>query len=398
MVRLITFTLLMTSMMLASCIHTKKAEPGAELLTAIPAYGAAPLIRVKLDKPSQADTLQWDGGKAWIALDGRRSETSGKITIRHEAGRLFVDGRPADTVELTPMERPEHFTLDDRIYRGRLRVLANTSGWDVVNVVDLEQYVAGVIGWEMISGWPVEALKAQAVASRTYAVFEMESARASGRHWDVDDTTLYQVYGGVGPVDKPKWWRESAAVLQAREQTNGQVLTWQGKGFRAFFHSTSGGHTVNPAVGLGVQDEIPPLRGVDLGEFGKDSPKHRWEMRIPDSDLRNKLIRNRIEPFDLLRIARHETAPSGHAQTLRLYDRSGKFKLVSAVDVRRALGLYSTNFSVERMGDEWVFNGRGYGHGCGMCQWSARGMAAAGWNAQQILDVMYPGSRTKTLY
>jgi stage II sporulation protein D len=397
--RYVAIAIALSMFALGSCaLQTRQPEPGAQLLAPIPAYGAAPLIRVKLSKPSESGSLQLQTGKAWVSLDGNRTEFSGKMPLALEGGRVFADGRPADVIEITPMEKPDHFIVDNRVYRGRLRVQAGPGGWEVINVVDLEQYVAGVIGWEMIASWPLEALKAQAVASRTYAMFEMEQARANGRAWDVDDTTMYQVYGGVGPADKPKWWRESANVLAAREQTNGQILTYEGKGIKAFFHSTSGGHTVGPDVGLGINDAIPPLQGVDLGEFGKDSPKHRWEQRLSTDEVNAKLLAAKIRPADIIRIDRSETAPSGHAVKLRLFDRTGHYKIVSAVDVRRALGLFSTNFSAEKLGSEWIFNGRGYGHGCGMCQWSAKGMAAAGWKAEHILETMYPGATLKAIY
>ena len=398
MFRIVAITLAGLCLVLTSCMQTQRAEPGAQLLVSIPAYGAAPLVRVKLAKASEARSLDLDAGTAWVSLDGNRVQMEGKITLRQEGRNVLINSRPAENIEIQPSEPPEHFTLDNRIYRGRLRVIANGGSWEIVNVVDLEQYVAGVIGWEMISGWPVEALKAQAIASRTYAMFEMEEARASGRHWDVDDTTMYQVYGGVGQADKPKWWRESANVLAAREQTSGRILTYDGKGFKAFFHSTSGGHTVSPDVGLGVNDSIPPLQGVDLGDFGKESPKHRWEMRVPLLDVELKLGRAGIQPMDCIRMEREETAPSGHAYTLRLYGRTGHYKIVNAVDVRRALGLYSTNFEAEKTTTEWVFTGRGYGHGCGMCQWSAKGMAVAGWKAEHILEIMYPRSELKKIY
>jgi stage II sporulation protein D len=243
----------------------------------------------------------------------------------------------------------------------------------------------------------VEALKAQAIASRTYALFEMEHARGSGRNWDVDDTTNYQVYGGIGPADNPKQWRETERVLAARKGTNGEVLTYNGQGFRAFFHSTSGGHTVDPRSALGLDESIPPLQGVDLGNFDKDSPKAEWELKMDASEVKARLIENSVTPNDLIRIEA-DKIDGGHAVTLKLYDRQGRHRIVDAVEVRKALGLYSTCFKAEKLGNQWVFNGKGYGHGCGMCQWSARGMAKAGWDADKILQKMYPGAEIKRVY
>jgi stage II sporulation protein D len=388
------------TLLVAACANIQPEKPrDAHLLSPIPSYGAAPLIRVKLSKPSESDRLEVKPGEAWLTVDGARTEAEGKLVIERTNEGMFVNGRHFESsLEVSSNADPDHFTINNRIYRGRLRVLATDSGWEVVNVVDLEQYVAGVIGWEMIAGWPIESLRAQAVASRTYAIFEMQHARDKGRQWDLDDTTNYQVYGGVGPADEPHLWRETANVLAAREQTNGMILTYQGQGFRAFFHSTSGGHTTDPRVGFGVDDTITPLQGVDLGEFGKESPRHSWTVTMSNSEVKARLIEARIEPHDLIRIDRSETAPSGHAITLRLYNRSGHFRHAAAIDVRRALGLASTNFEAEKLGDEWTFTGRGFGHGCGMCQWSARGMAAAGWKAERILETMYPGSELKAIY
>lgn len=387
------------TLLLASCVYPDKHAPGDLLLAPLPSYGAAPLIRVKLSKASEATNLSVSAAKGFITMDGRRSEFAGKLSLSQSAGAVNVaDHGTATMVEVETAGDPGWFELEGRIYRGHLRMIAGGNGWEVVNVVDLEQYIAGVIGWEMIASWPLEALKAQAIASRTYALFEMEKAREVKRQWDLDDTTRFQVYGGVGPADKPNQWRETANVLAAREQTNGMVMTWQGKGFRAFFHSTSGGHTVDPRTGLGVDDSIPPLAGVDLGEFSKESPKFNWTQKLNDSELAARLLENGISPHELLRIEAAETATSGHAITLRLYDRTGHTSLVSATMLRHALGLFSTNFTAVKTGSEWTFTGKGYGHGCGMCQWSARGMAKAGHDSSNIIETMYPGAILKRLY
>ena len=388
-----------TLLILTSCAQPAREKNQSELLTPIPVYGAAPLIRVKLAIPTEKSSVTVDAGKATLTIDGKRIDLDGPITVSQQSGRVSAGAHGTGTsVEIVPTERPEHFDVDGRIYRGKLRLVATNTGWEAINVVDLEQYVAGVVGWEMIAGWPVEALKAQAIASRTYALFEMEHSRGSGRNWDVDDTTRYQVYGGVGPADNPKQWRETANVLAAREGTAGEVLTFHGQGFRAFFHSTSGGHTANPSVALGIDEDIQPLSGVDLGDYDKDSPKAEWEIRMPASEVKARLIENNISPNDLMRIEGDKVADSGHAITVKIYNRNGHHRVIDAITLRKTLGLYSTNFKAEKIGLDWVFTGRGYGHGCGMCQWSARGMAKDGWEAGKILETMYPGAEIKRIY
>ena len=384
---------------LVACAHTQRRDPLAELIAPIPQYGAAPLVRVKLSVPSVKDSITVDAGKAALRMDRDTREIEGPLTIARAPGGASVgEFGTAAFIEIAPGAHPQHFSVEGRIYRGLLRIHPAADGWEVINVIDLEQYVAGVVGWEMISSWPVEALKAQAVASRTYAVFVMEQARGEGRTWDLDDTTMFQVYGGVGPSAAPRQWRESANVLAARSQTTGQVLTYHGKGFKAFFHSTSGGHTTDPVVGLGLEATIEPLQGVKLGDFDRESPKHSWELRLTRSELTARLLKRRLCAATPIRIEPEHRAQSGHAVTVRIYGPTGHWQSANAIEVRQALGLPSTRFKAEASGDEWVFKGSGYGHGCGMCQWSARGMALQGWESTRILKAMYPGAELKTLY
>lgn len=396
---LLALTALMLGVLVAACANSRPAPDDSQILAPIPAYGAAPLVRVKLAAPSAKKEVTVDAGKAELRIDGMEHSVSGPLTLTHsDENATCGELGGGKFIEITPRENPAHFSLDGRTYRGTLRLYATSDGWEVVNVIDLEQYVAGVIGWEMIASWPVEALKAQAVASRTYALFTMNENRGNGKNWDLDDTTRFQVYGGVGPTASPKLWRETANVLAARSQTTGMVLTYQGKGFKTFFHSTSGGHTADPYTALGIEASIEPLRGVDLGEFDRESPKHTWEVVMPASEVNARLIEKRIRPDSPIRIAADQVSSSGHAQTVRVYAPTGHYVVAKAADVRFALGLPSTSFTAERNGDEWVFRGKGYGHGCGMCQWSARGMAKQGWDSARILKTMYPGSELKTLY
>jgi stage II sporulation protein D len=368
----------------------KQVEPNPALLTEFPAYGAAPVVRVLLAEASQRSTLKIESREARVIVDGRPVDASETMTVaRGETGALW---------ELVPTAAPQAFSLDGRTYRGKLRIVATDQGWQVLNIVDLEQYVAGVIGWEMMRNWPVEALAVQAVASRTYALFCIQERRNSGDAWDIDDSTRFQVYGGVGPSNSPNLWRESENVLKARELTSGQVLTYKGKGFKAFFHSTSGGVTTSPEAAFDMQGGLEPLNGSNLGEFCKDSPKFNWNVRLGKGEVNARLIEWRVGISDCIRISVKQSAPSGHAMTLRLFSRDGKSVEVRAIDFRFKMGLPSTNFESAREGNEWVFTGKGYGHGCGMCQWSAHGMAKAGWNHDKILRAMYPGAEVETLY
>lgn len=382
-----------------ACGQIQKPQTIDELITAFPDYGAAPLIRVKLSSPTEKGLATISATNANLVFDGNTVRISEPITITTtDLGLKVGDLGIAQSVELTPTDSPGHFTINGRVYRGKLRLFSTNNGLECVNVIDLEQYVAGVIGWEMIASWPLEALKAQAIASRTYALFEMQLSRGKDRQWDLDDSTRYQVYGGVGPSDNKRLWRETAKVLQAREETNGIVLTHDGKGFRTFFHSTSGGHTADVRTALGFDRDILPLAGADLSDFCKDAPKFEWTISLRDSEVGARLVENGMGNMDVIKMEKGEYSKSGHAVTMKVFNSRGRYVTVDARELRRVLGLYSTNFVAYRDGSQWEFTGKGYGHGCGMCQWSARGMAKEGWKAGAILGAMYPGSESERIY
>ncbi|MCF6228431.1 MAG: SpoIID/LytB domain-containing protein, partial [Planctomycetes bacterium] len=244
----------------SACGQVQKSNPQDELVTSFQNYGAAPIIRVMLTSPSKKGSATVNAGAALLTFDDNTLQVDGDIVLTAtDLGIKVGDWGVAKSVEIAPNKSPGHFSVNGRVYRGKVRFFQTSNGFECVNVLDLEQYVAGVIGWEMITSWPIEALKAQAVASRTYALFEMQLVRGIERQWDLDDTTRYQVYGGVGPENKKRLWRETSKVLQARQQTNGQVLTFNGKGFRTFYHSTSGGFTTDVRTGLGFDMEFAPL-------------------------------------------------------------------------------------------------------------------------------------------
>lgn len=157
-------------------------------------------------------------------------------------------------------------------YRGEIEVYRDGQGLTAVNVLPLEEYLYGVVGIEMSPSWPAEALKAQAVAARTYAVGRLGGG-GPGSGFDLLDTPVHQAYRGIG-VEDP---RSNAAV----DATRGQVLTYQGALARTFYHAASGGHTEN--VENVWTSPVPYLRGVP--DFDQDSPWSRWEKEVSLADI-----------------------------------------------------------------------------------------------------------------
>ena len=269
--------------------------------------------------------------------------------------------------------------VDGTHYVGNIEVWKGQQGMYLINELPLEEYVKNVVNAEVPSHWDMEALKTQAVIARTYALYQKNTN--NNPHYDITSSVLHQVYKG-STIDA----RISYAVMH----TEGEVLTYDGKLIEAFYHSTSGGKTEDPAEVFGKS--YPYLRPVESN--CEMSPYWIWERRIPLDEIGKAL-----------------NLPGTKEMTISSYTTTGRVKTVAVVhnndtstikatDLRKLLGwnrLPSTNFTMTRENDQIVFEGKGYGHGVGLCQWSALKMAQEGKNYKDILSFFYPGA-TLQLY
>ncbi|GAB4488284.1 MAG: SpoIID/LytB domain-containing protein [Thermodesulfovibrionales bacterium] len=260
-----------------------------------------------------------------------------------------------------------HYVGDIEVWRGK-------NGLYLINELPLEEYIKNVVNAEVGTNWDMEALKAQAVIARTYALYQKK--QNTNPHYDLTSSVLHQVYKG-STVDT----RISYAVMN----TEGEVLTFEGKLIEAFYHSTSGGMTEDPEEVFGKS--IPYLKPVETK--CETSPYWIWERRIPVEEIEKALG---VTGFRELTIAsftktkRVKTVTVAHA---------GGTLTIKATELRKLLGwsrLPSTNFSVSRDNGTVVFDGKGYGHGVGLCQWSSLEMSRSGMNYRDILFYFYPGT------
>lgn len=276
--------------------------------------------------------------------------------------------------------------IGDKWYRGRVLVVPTSSGVTAVNYVDLEEYLYSVIGGEMPTSWPLEALKAQAVAARTYALYQRQNS--ANTVFDVGDTTSWQVYDGIED--------ETLSTQTAVSQTAGQVLTYDSQLIEAVFHSSSGGHTEN------VEDvwssPRPYLRGVQ--DFDQGAPVYEWEETISISQLQS--LAPNIGAITGIQAV--ETTPNGRISRLRIVGDAGS-KEIDGDQFRQALNLRSTLFMITpqyrtvasastlpTVPVSFQLSGRGFGHGLGLSQWGAHNLAQEGYSYQQILLHYYTDS------
>ena len=268
--------------------------------------------------------------------------------------------------------------IKDSWYRGRVLVVPTEGGITAVNWVDIEAYLYGVVGSEMPASWPQEALKAQAVAARSYALYRRD--RTQNQLFDVGVTTAHQVYKGLAA--------EAPSVQAAVNATQGQVVTHGGRVIEAVFHSSSGGHTENSEDIW--QRPTPYLRGV--ADYDQEAPVFQWSETFSAQQLGQRIAGiGRLQS-----VATERVTPRGRIVSIRLQGTQGS-RTLTGTELRQALGLRSTLISFNIAGDTIRVDGRGYGHGLGMSQWGARGLATRGQNYQQILTHYYQGTALANL-
>ncbi|MEA2312449.1 MAG: stage sporulation protein [Solirubrobacteraceae bacterium] len=215
-------------------------------------------------------------------------------------------------------------------YRGALRVSRDGNAMLVVDDLGLESYLQGVVAAEMPSSWAPEALKAQAVVARSYA---LRSRRASTEPFDVYADTRSQVYRGIAAED--------AAAVAAVRATRAQAVRYGVEIAQTFFHSTSGGRTATNEEAFGGLP-IPYLRSVD-DPYDSISPLHDWSVTLTDKDAAKKLADVRLG--DLQDLAVSARTPTDRAQTVDVVGAEGTVQ-ISGDEARGKLGLRSTWFEI----------------------------------------------------
>ncbi len=270
--------------------------------------------------------------------------------------------------------------INNHIFRGDVFLLRTKDNRiTVVNSINIEDYIKGVLYHEVSHNWPMEALKAQAVAARTYALYSINSA---AKEFDVTNDIYSQVYGGK----ESERYRTGLAV----DRTVGQILVYKGKVLPTYFHATCGGMTED--AGALWEIDLPPLKGVPCA-FCKDSPHFNWKKNFRLKEVQEALNRKGYKIGLIKDIAIVDRNRSERINILKIIDRDEKELVIKGKDFRDVMGpnvLKSNNYEITMQGYFVDFNGKGWGHGVGMCQWGARGMAAQQFLYNQILNYYYP--------
>ncbi len=321
--------------------------------------------------------LRGDSMRAWNARGNLIAMEDGYVWVRASGDRI---GWSESMLLESPIDvwAPGGLSLEGRRLPGRIRISARNGGIRVVAVVPLEEYVAAVLSREAAPSFHPEALSALAVAVRTYTL----SAMAAPRDPDydlvagVDD----QVFEGVENI--------AEGFHRAAEATRGEILYYGDGLARAVYHSTCGGRTESAAAAWGT--DFPYLRSVWC-EDCRESPAWRWQYRMSRAEGTRVALDLGMGAGGVLGIEITTRTTTGRARKVRLAS-AGTAREVKASLFRKAAGyarVKSLCMEIASSGDGWKFSGNGYGHGVGMCQWGANGMAKRGAGYREILARYY---------
>ena len=352
---------------------------------------AGPAVRVLIAEGRTSLTVASGGGLTTTDASGRRilAQRAGRESLRLLLKGDAVVIREAKTsaplVIVWPGRLPT-VDLEGQSYRGRLEIRRLNGSLAAVNVVDLEEYLQGVLKDEIPPGWPTEAARAMAVVARTYAVYQME--QNLGGFFHLRATTASQVYGGATGEDI----RTSSAV----QATRGQILTVAGQPIAAFYHSCSGGTTEDALNVFGPNfDTVIGVRD----DFSLSCPYVLWVQRLSIQQVEQGLQRAGYPIGSLQGIENLERSRTG--RILRLAIRHGRGTLtLEGKRFREALGndvIRSTDFEVQADSAGFTFVGRGWGHGVGLSQWGAKEMADLAYQYPDILKFYYPLAQISSL-
>jgi stage II sporulation protein D len=335
-------------------------------------------VKIDSEKPLRA---YLSGGSDPVPLGTVR-----RIEVRRTGKGFFINEKPyfQESVRIVTDHPP--LRVDGREVRGVVEVFRTPQGTLlVVNEVELEAYLKGVVPNEMPDKWPLEALKAQAVASRSYALHMR--AKRIGQPYFLESGYLDQVYKGIEC--------ETPGTNRAVTETEGIVMTYKDEIAQTLFHSTAGGRTESFAD-VFYQDR-PYLTSV-VCPYDKDSPHSSWQVKVPVEEIRKRLNLGGYQVGEIIQFSIHSVSPTGRIKLIFIEHRRNTkiYSLrISGQDFRRAMGfnfLKSTRFQIGLHGGSILFRGHGFGHGVGMCQWGAKGMADQGKTFQEILRFYYPSA------
>ena len=339
-------------------------------------------IRVAILKNASLVTVDGEGVIA-TRENGDAVALSPPVLIRAGRNGVTLDGT---TYKRLTFAASSAIRINGKPYRGTAEVSLGEKGVLVINELALEDYLVGLINCEISSAWPIEAIKAQAVIARTYALNKKEARRTSIYH--LESSVIDQVYDGCEIEDN--------RARRGVSETAGEVLTFGGAIIQAFYHSNCGGRTESAENVWGAR--LSYLMGVDCA-YCLLNPSTAWEQKITFRDIEEKLKSAGHKVSAVIDVRLGQRNNRGRLKTVLIVTTRGDITLTGD-QFRKVIGysvIKSTNFNLKVANGETTFSGLGNGHGVGLCQWGAKQRALDGFGYSEILSYYYPGTELTKL-
>ncbi len=384
-----------------------------------PVSPGAPLVRVRLLDAQDRVTIAPSNTLAFRDAPGVTARLLNvppkkPLPVQRTASGWRVGSLEVRALELTfvPLGEGAYLSVNGKPYRGDCRLVPVGGGgkFDVVNDLDVDSYLKGVVAKEMLADWHQQAYRAQAIVARTYALYELNTA-GGGRHWDLHPDERSQVYGGIAG--------ESRKSRSAVDATVGIVVASGAKGrekiFKAYFSACCGGIAQSANDAFGDPPSVP-LSGRIIGTRCNISPRFNWQPIVIRKDELTRRIRTwgasqggpekDIGMIDRIDIA-FASPPSGRPVRFFITDTSGRRYHIGGTELRTAINfsvpdavrIPSSFFTPTNEPTQIRFvDGHGFGHGVGLCQWCAQAQAERGIRHEDIVLDAYPNSSLQRAY
>ena len=394
---------LVSLLFIFSCSPTTRI-PGKEIPHKEANINPVSGLRILLDKYDFAEVFSVESAaniqdeKSKIALI--KAGNTIECYLNDDLVQLSINGKNFESKKYTiePTTSDELLNINGKKYRGRIQISASIGKIDLINIIEVEDYVKGVLPKEMPIGKDnenFEALKALAICIRTYAIKKMHEGKI---YFDLYGDTRDQVYGGADS--------EIPISNKAVDETRDVILKYDDEPALIYYHSTCGGFTES-AVNVFSNEEIPYLVSIEDGRepYCKISPRFKWQEKFS-----NDIIVERLKSYSLLDDQNYELKEisllkkfdSGRISDLEIIvtndDGDNKSMILHGNEIRSILRtadnkniLWSTLFDIITDDNSIIFDGHGFGHGVGLCQWGAIALSRKGWSYRDILEHYYPG-------
>ncbi len=302
---------------------------------------------------------------------------------------------PLEALTITP-QNGATFAINDGKYEGVLKIIPQGANFIVVEEIDFEDYLRGVVPFEVHYEWPDELLKTQAILARSYALRALEDAVIDYNNpaFKTNDRTVYEL---TNDSHRNQMYRGSAmgypSTDKAVRETKGLITAYNDKLFAPYYHSSCGAVGTDPLPWFSDDADLPPLKKGVKCNLCTTSKYHSWEITFPEEDIEKFLLSKGLDGH-LEKVKVAARAKHKHATEFLFVTDKGKIK-TNAHDFRMAMGpgtLRSTNIkNIKEADGKVTFKGNGWGHGAGLCQIGAKEMASAGKTYEEILKYYFPG-------